>query len=90
MRNVTFWPSEARLHVQLQITEQLQLESEVRRAAGKGGDTNPYNQNPALIAAAFLTGSQSKVFHAVSKGSFKVSGEEKARGGGSFLLCLAT
>lgn len=74
-----FRSSEEHLHIQLQIAEQFQPESEVWRAAGKGGDTNPYNQNPALVAAAFLTRSQSKVFHSGSKGLFKVSGEGKRR-----------
>lgn len=31
-----------------------------------------------------------KTFHSGSTGLFRVSGEEKAEGGGSFLLCLVT
>lgn len=55
MRNVTFGHQEHIYTFKLQIAEQFQLESKVWRAAGRGGDINPSHQNPALIAAAFLT-----------------------------------
>lgn len=55
MRNVTFGHQTHIYTFKLQIAEQFQLESKVRRVAGRGGDINPSHQNPALIAAAFLT-----------------------------------